>query len=147
MANIKLILNWRKLIMSKKMTDAGSLKVGNYMICDDEPCKIVSIEKSKSGKHGHAKVRITAIGAFDGSKRSLVYPTTSQVDVPMIDKRSGQVISVAEKSLTVMDLESYATFEMAIPEDEEIKSKLANGVQVEYWDILGRKRINRVKGL
>ena len=133
--------------MSKKMTDAGSLKVGKYMIVNDEPCKIVSIEKSKTGKHGHAKVRITAIGAFDGSKRSLVFPSDTSVEVPLIDKRSGQVISVGDRSVTVMDLESYETLEMALPDEAEFKSKVESGAQVEYWDMLGRKKITRVKGV
>ncbi|MHA1409319.1 MAG: translation initiation factor IF-5A [Candidatus Odinarchaeia archaeon] len=131
--------------MSKKMTDAGSLKTGKYIICNDEPCKIVNIEKSKAGKHGHAKVRVTAIGVFDGNKRSLVFPTTAQVEVPLIDKRNGQVISVTDKSVTVMDLESYETIEMLLPDDEELKNKIASGAQVEYWDMLGRKKITRVK--
>ncbi|MEJ2244200.1 MAG: translation initiation factor IF-5A, partial [Candidatus Bathyarchaeota archaeon] len=32
--------------------DVGELKVGSYVIIDDEPCKIVSYSKSKPGKHG-----------------------------------------------------------------------------------------------
>lgn len=39
-----------------KPTEAGSLKEGSYVIIDGEPCKVVEIEKSKTGKHGSAKV-------------------------------------------------------------------------------------------
>ncbi len=131
--------------MSHKMAEAGSLKEGKYVILDGEPCRIVSTEKSKTGKHGHAKVRITAIGLFDGSKRSVVYPADTSVEVPVIDKRNGQVISLTGNSVTVMDLETYQSFDLPIPEEEELKEKLAAGVQVEYWDIVGRKKITRVK--
>lgn len=133
--------------MSHKIAEAGSLKEGKYVILDGEPCRIVSTEKSKTGKHGHAKVRLTAIGLFDGSKRSVVYPADTSVEVPVIDKRSGQVISVSDTSVTVMDLESYQTFEMALPEEEDLKGKLASGMQVEYWDIVGRKKITRAKNV
>ena len=61
--------------MSRKVVEAGSLKVGRYVMIDDEACRVVSIEKSKSGKHGHAKDRIVAVGLFDGVKRSIVTPS------------------------------------------------------------------------
>jgi len=44
-----------------------------------------------------------------------------------------------------MDLETYEVFETPFPEDEELKSRLTEGVEVEYWRILGRTKIMRVK--
>jgi len=131
--------------LSRKPVEAGSLKEGSFIIIDEVPCKIVSIEKSKTGKHGSAKARIVAIGLFDGVKRSIVVPADSKVDVPVVDKRSGQVISVTPTSVQVMDLETYETFELNMPTEEEVKSKLAPGVEVEYWVILNERRIMRVK--
>ncbi|TRO53981.1 translation initiation factor IF-5A, partial [Candidatus Bathyarchaeota archaeon] len=49
-----------------KPVDVGSLRVGGYMVVDDQACRIVGITKSKPGKHGAAKARIVAIGVFDG---------------------------------------------------------------------------------
>ena len=66
----------------------GSLKVGSYIIIDNEPCRIVSYDHSKPGKHGSAKARVSAISVFDGSKHSLVSPVSASVDVPLIDKRN-----------------------------------------------------------
>jgi translation elongation factor P/translation initiation factor 5A len=45
-----------------------------------------------------------------------------------------------------MDLESYETLDMAMPIDEDVASKIAAGKEVEYWVIMGRYKINRVKG-
>jgi len=131
--------------MSKPM-DLGSLKVGSYVIVDGEPCRIVDYSKSKPGKHGSAKARIVAIGVFDGSKRTLVKPVDAQVEVPIIDKRSGQIISLLPNAVQVMDLENYQVFESPVPEEEDIKSKLASGVEIEYWRMLDRMKIMRVKG-
>jgi len=44
-----------------------------------------------------------------------------------------------------MDLENYEMLEAPIPE-EDLKSKLASGVEVEYWRILGKTKIMRAKG-
>jgi len=126
--------------------DLGELKVGSYIIIDGEPCKIVNYSKSKPGKHGAAKARIVAIGVFDESKRTIVKPVSAQVDVPLIEKKTGQVIALLPSAVQLMDLETYGMTEAPYPEDEELKSKLDSGVEVEYWQILGRTRITRTKG-
>ncbi len=128
------------------MSKVGDLKVGSYAIIDDEPSQIVSIQKSKSGKHGSAKYRCTAISLFDGSKRSFVSPTAANIQIPIVDKRSGQVVSVSPASIQLMDLENYEVFDVATPQDEGIASKLEAGKEVEYWNIMGRYKVQRVKG-
>ena len=125
--------------------DVGSLKEGMYVIIDGEPSRIVTVEKSKPGKHGSAKARIVAIGVFDGVKRSIVSPVDAKIDVPIIDKRSGQVIAVARDTVQIMDLETFEVFELT-EVDEEFKDRLKPSVEVEYWRILGRPKLIRVKG-
>lgn len=125
--------------------DLGSLKVGSYIIIDGEPCRIVSYDHSKPGKHGSAKARVAAIGVFDGSRHSLVSPVSASIDVPLIDKRNGQIISLAGKTLQIMDLETFEVFETSAVEDE-IRDKITQGGEVEYWKVLDRIKIVRVKG-
>jgi len=132
--------------LSYKMGKVGELKVGSYAIIDDEPYQIVSIQKSKPGKHGSAKFRCAAISLFDGSKRSFVSPVDANIQIPIVDKRSAQIVSVSPASVQLMDLETYEVFDVALPEDEEIRSKLEAGKDVEYWNIMGRYKIQRVKG-
>ena len=128
-----------------KPVDVGSLRVGGYMIIDGEPCHILDITKSKPGKHGSAKFRIVAIGVFDGQKRQFVKPVDLGAEVPMIDKRMGQVFAVNPSGVQIMDLETYEYFDAPFPEEEDLKAKLTQGVEVEYWKILGRTKIMRIK--
>jgi translation initiation factor 5A len=128
-----------------KPVDVGSLRVGGYMIIDGEPCHILDITKSKPGKHGSAKFRITAIGVFDGAKRSFVKPVDLNAEVPLIDKRMGQVFAVNPSGVQIMDLETYEYFDAPYPQEEELKSKLIAGVEIEYWRILGKVKIVRIK--
>ncbi len=129
-----------------KPVELGSIKVGSYVMVENEPCRIVDYSKSKPGKHGAAKARVVAIGVFDGVKRSFVKPVDSNVEVPLIEKRSGQVLALMPSAIQIMDLETFEVFEAPIPEDAELKGRLANGVEVEYWRILGRMKIMRTKG-
>ena len=134
--------------MTKPM-DVGELRVGGYMMIEGEPCKIVDITKSKPGKHGSAKVRLVAISIFTGSKKSYVSPAESRVDIPMIDKRSGQITSVMDASVQVMDLATFEVFETPRPTAEEmaeLSGKLEPGTEVEYWSVMGRNKIMRIKG-
>lgn len=132
--------------MSFKMGKVGELKVGSYAIINDEPSQIVSIQKSKTGKHGSAKFRCTAISLLDGSKRSFVSPVNTSIQIPIVEKRSAQVVSVSPTSVQLMDLETYEIFDIVLPGDEEIRSELVAGRDVEYWNIMGRRKIQRVKG-
>ena len=129
-----------------KPADVGSIRVGGYLIIDGEPCHVVDIAKSKPGKHGSAKARIVAVGVFDNTKRTLVKPVDSQCEIPIIEKLGGQVIALLPSSVQVMDLENYEVLEAPMPEEEELKNKLASGVEVEYWRILGKVKLMRTKG-
>lgn len=128
-----------------KPVDVGSLRVGRYVIVDGKPCRISSLTKSKPGKHGAAKVRVMAVGVFDGSKKTFVKPVDAQIEIPIIEKRSGQILALLPTAVQIMDLENYEVFEASYP-DEKLKAKLASGVEVEYWRILGRTKIMRTKG-
>lgn len=130
--------------MTKPM-GVGELRVGGYMMIDGEPCRIMDVTKSKPGKHGAAKARIVAIGVFDGQKRQFVKPVDANAEVPIIDKRPGQVFAVNPTGVQIMDLETYEYLDAPFPDEEEIKSKLVAGVEIEYWKILGKIKITRAK--
>lgn len=126
----------------KELAEVRTLKVNRYVIIDDEPCKIVGLSTSKPGKHGEAKARIEAIGVFDGQKRSIVHPVKHKVHVPMIDKRSAQILALmGGDTVQLMDLETYKTFEMPIP--NEFKGQLKPGKEIQYLQALGKKKITR----
>lgn len=129
--------------MSKKMVSASHLKIGSYIIIDDAACKVVDIKVSRPGKHGHAKSNITAVGILDDKKRNMTVPGHDNVEVPVIDKRTAQVLSIAENNAHVMDVESFETFDLAIP--DELKDEIAEGSNVLFWDILGERVMKQVK--
>ena len=133
-------------VMSKTYATLGELKPGNYIIIDGEPCKIVEMSKAKTGKHGSAKAHVVAISLFTGAKKTMVAPVDTRVEVPIIDKRTGQVIADMGDSVQIMDMETYDTFEVEKPNDPELAEKLKPGVEVEYWVVMGRRIIVRVRG-
>jgi len=127
----------------KKIVSVGSLKVGSYIIIDGVACKVISTATSRPGKHGHAKVNMMATGLLDGKKRNIVLPGHDNIDVPIIGKKNGQVLSVSGDTVNIMDSETYETLDLKIPEN--LKADIVEGVTVVYWEILDDKVIKQVK--
>ncbi len=128
--------------MSWKDVEVRELREGSYIVIDDEPCRIVEFTTSKPGKHGEAKARIVAIGVFDGQKRSVVYPVKHKVKMPIIDKKTGQVISVMGDVAQIMDTTTFETFELSIP--DELKGQIQQSQEVQYWEAMGKRKIMKV---
>ena len=133
-----------------KPTELGSLKVGSYILLPvsdqptGEPCRITEYDTSKPGKHGSAKARIVAVGIYDGQKRPHVGPVSMQVHVPSIDKRTGQIISIVGSKIQVMDSETFETIDVDMI-NEELEGTLEQGKDIEYWNVMGRTKIMRIK--
>ena len=134
-----------------KPADLGSLKIGSYILLPvsdqptGEPCRISEYDTSKPGKHGSAKARIVGVGIFDNQKRPHVGPVSMQIHVPLIDKRTGQIISITGENFQIMDSETFETIDVTMV-DDEVKGKLENAQNVEYWKVMDRTKIMRIKG-
>ena len=124
-----------------KLINATEAKVGTNIIVEGIVCTIKKMDVSKTGKHGHAKVRMEATGIIDNQKRVFVVPGHERMEVPLVEKRKAQVLSIAENKASIMDLENFETIEIDIP--EEIKGEIKGGANVEYWDVEGQKIIRR----
>jgi translation initiation factor 5A len=130
--------------VSKTYEVVGNLKIGSFVIIDGEPCRVVEISKAKTGKHGSAKATVTAIGLFSKSKKVLVAPVDTQVEVPIIEKRVGRVIADLGDRLQVMDVETFEVFEVSKDTiDETIRDKLTIDQEVEYWLVMNARVIVR----
>ena len=126
-----------------KHKSAGSMQKGNYVVIDDAACIVTDVKISRPGKHGHAKVNLTAVGMIDDKKRNIVVPGHDNLEVPIIEKKNAQVLSVTGNNCNVMDMETYETFDLAIP--SELDGQIAEGQVVVYWGILSDRVLKQVK--
>lgn len=124
--------------MSTTQGEVRQLKVGRYVVVDEEPCKIIDITTSKPGKHGASKARIECVGMFDGVKRSMVAPVTEKCKIPMIDKRKVQILNISNNQAQVMDMETYQNFELPVSESE--KAALSPGAEVLVMEAMGKMK-------
>jgi len=126
-----------------KPVSIGTLQKGNFVVIDGVACRVFDTQTSRPGKHGHAKVRMQAVGLLDGRKREIVMPGHDNIPVPIIDKRTAQVLSISGDMANIMDSETYETFDLKIPDD--LKSQVVDGCNIMYWVILNDKVMKQVK--
>ena len=127
--------------MPIKSITAHEAKPGTYILIDGVACVVKSQDISKTGKHGSSKARLEAVGIIDDKKRVLVKPGHEKFEVPLIEKKKGQVLSIDGDNANLMDIESFETLTVAIP--AELKESITEGAQVEYWNVEGQKVIKR----
>jgi translation initiation factor 5A len=51
---------------------------------------------SKTGKHGHAKVNLTALDIFTGKKLEDLSPSTHNMEVPNVTRQEYQFVSLIQ---------------------------------------------------
>lgn len=120
-----------------KQVEPNSIKAGSYILLDGIACVVKKIDKSSTGKHGHSKFRIEAAGIINNEKKIVIKTGHDKVEVPIIEKKSAQVLSISGDTANIMDTATYETFDIKIP--EEMKGKIKEGQDASYWVILGQK--------
>jgi len=128
--------------MVLKLISATTAKPGTTVLWDGVPCVVKSNDQSKTGKHGSMKCRMEVVGIFDKKKRIGVIPGSENLEVPSVEKKKAQVLSVDGNMVSVMDLENFET--LNLPFDAELEGKLVAEQQVEYWDVEGHKVVMRI---
>ena len=129
-----------------KLTHASSLKSGSYILIDGSPCVVKDISTSRPGKHGHAKVRIKATDIISGSTKEVVRPGHDNVEVPIIYKKEGQVLSVSDDLIELMDMESFETISAQVKNvDDQISGQIEAGQTVLFWEVMSKILIKQIK--
>jgi translation initiation factor 5A len=74
-----------------------------------------------------------------------VAPVNAKVDLPITEKKSAQIIAFIGNQVQLMDMDDYSTFELPKPDASEVEGTLVEGANVEVLDVMGRKKITRVR--
>ena len=110
----------------------GKLRKGGYVILKEQPCKIVNITTSKTGKHGHAKSVITGINIFNGKKVVEAYSTSHTINVPIVTKIVYQLCNIDRNEVEVLDDNNKIIYGIKIGEDiiEDLTNKFEKGLEI-----------------
>jgi len=131
--------------MVLKLITAHECKPGTTILIEGNACIVRNMDVSKTGKHGASKCRIEAIGVLDGKKRVVAVPGSERFDVPLIEKKKAQVLSITPEGdmANVMDLESFETMDLVVM--DEAKGTFNVEDQVEYMIVDERDKVIKRK--
>eukprot|EP00331_Platyophrya_macrostoma_P012502 CAMPEP_0176431210 /NCGR_PEP_ID=MMETSP0127-20121128/14691_1 /TAXON_ID=938130 /ORGANISM="Platyophrya macrostoma, Strain WH" /LENGTH=159 /DNA_ID=CAMNT_0017813203 /DNA_START=48 /DNA_END=525 /DNA_ORIENTATION=+ len=132
---------------------AGALKKGGFICINNNACKVIELSVSKTGKHGHAKVSITATGIFDGRKAEDQAPTTHNVAVPFVKTETYSLLDIDnDGQLTLMDGEGAERTGVTLPTypdglAAQIKEAFEAGkdLQVVVTSAMGIEQVTGIK--
>jgi len=116
---------------------AGSVKKGIHVVIKGNPCKVVDISTSKTGKHGHAKASITGVDIFTGKKYQDISPTSHNIMQPIVTRKDYQLLEISEDGfLSLMDDEGQIREDLCFgSENDPIYDKIKE-------DFLANKNLN-----
>ena len=116
-----------------------TLKVGRFCVVDEEAYKILSISKSKPGKHGSAKARLELESIFTKKKISHVGTVTDSINVPMIEKGTAMVTHMEGSEVHAMNMRDHSM--MILPMEDGLN--IEAGKEIMWMEALGRYKIIR----
>lgn len=116
-----------------------TLKVGRFCVVDEEAYKILSISKSKPGKHGSAKARLELESIFTKKKISHVGTVTDNINVPMIEKGTAMVTHMEGSEVHAMNMRDHSM--MILPMEDGLN--IEAGKEIMWMEALGRYKIIR----
>jgi translation initiation factor 5A len=114
------------------------LKKGNVVLLKngDKPCKLVDIQKSKTGKHGVSKYHVRGVHVLTGKKIDDLFFTGDSVLVPEQKKDQYHVLNCSEDGGLVLQSVTHTnqtredlTVDLSSGEDE-----IANAISELYWE-------------
>ena len=83
--------------------EAGRLTKGDYVMMGDKPSKVVKTSKAKPGKHGSAKIILTASSVITGKNSEISHHTADMVDAPIIKKTEYPLLGIDGDFLQLLD--------------------------------------------
>lgn len=116
-----------------------TLKIGRYVAIEENAYKILSMSKSKPGKHGSAKARIELEDIFTGQKRSHVGTVTDTINIPLIEKGSAIITHIQGNEVHAMDNKTYKNLILPV----EVSMNLQSGREIQWMEAMGRYKISR----
>lgn len=128
------------------------MKKGEYLVVNGNPCKVIEITISKTGKHGSAKASITCVDIFTGKKCEEQAPSTANVEAPFIKTKNYSVMDIAaDGGLSLLDEENEQREDLSLPPNEELAQQIRDGfeagkdVTVVVTSAMGKEQILSIK--
>merc|ERR1711934_464828 len=111
--------------------EAGQIRKGGFIMIKGKACKVRDVSTSKTGKHGHAKCKFSAVDIFTGNTCEELCPSPHSIDIPVVTKKDWMIQGLQDETyVLLMDDEGEMREDLQLPnvtfktDDDATASKL-----------------------
>lgn len=109
---------------------AGEVKKGCIVLLKGAPCKVVSVSKTQTGKHGHAKVNLVGICIFSAKKFLDASPASHSMEAPFVERATYTLIDVSDDGFcSIMDAAGETRQDLECPGDDAADKTLGERIR------------------
>merc|ERR1712188_358289 len=110
--------------------EAGQIRKGGFIMIKGNPCKVTDVSTSKTGKHGHAKCHFVATNIFTGKKQEELCPSTHNAEVPFVNRKDFQVMSIEDDPyLSLMNDNGECREDLQFPDATDDDAKTTENIK------------------
>jgi translation elongation factor P/translation initiation factor 5A len=121
--------------MENKLTnyvDASTIKIGDYIMIGEHPCKCIEINKTRtsffsSGK-GCYNIQSCGVDIYQNSKHKISFRSTDQIEVPHVEKEYCQILCVEDDNTALLLFYKDHEFRDDIKIDINSKDKITEAL-------------------
>merc|ERR1711998_110418 len=115
--------------------EAGQIRKGGSIMIKGNPCKVVDVSTSKTGKHGHAKCHFVAVNIFNGKKAEELCPATHNANVPFVNRKEYSVMGLEDEPfISLIDDDGNVREDLKLPDQTDDDLKTAALIRDYYED-------------
>ena len=113
--------------------EAGQIRKGGHIMIKGNPCKVIDVSTSKTGKHGHAKCKFVAIDIFTGAKKEDMQPSSHNSEVPNVSRKEYSLLDIDDEGfLSLMADDGSTKDDLKLPAGSDDSNKLAEDIEKEF---------------
>jgi len=109
-----------KEIAGTRPLKASAFRKGGYILLKGHPCKVMEMTTSKTGKHGHAKVKFVGVDIFSGKKYQELMASTHNMPEVIVTKAEYTVLDINDDNglMQLVDDKNQSGPELHLPPDD-----------------------------
>ena len=100
--------------------EAGQIRKGGLIMIKGQPCKVIEVSTSKTGKHGHAKCNFVAQNIFNNKRLEDMIPSTHTTNVPIAKRTEYTLMDISDDGfLSLIDDNGETREDLGLPDFPE----------------------------
>ena len=101
-----------------ELVQTSTIRVGQYIVIDGKPCKVIAVSTAKPGKHGASKTMFDTKDLLSGKNVQTSAASKGTIEVPEIVRENYTVIGVSNDGFMTLERNGNIRQDVRLPANE-----------------------------